>query len=147
MKLDAVRRYRAQVEEVLRMELLVSYQNLQDAELLCRSLDARMRMTSERYAAKASAGMAVEEFMEWQAVSDAEAAMLVQARQDEVRLRDEWSRKQQDVREAMQERRTLDRLAERMRQQQQVAQHHIEQLQMDEAARRTGGRHHNSMNR
>lgn len=137
MKLDAVRRYRAQVEEVVRMELLQARQNLQDIENLCQTLDAQMGMTAAQYAEKVTVGMALEEFVEWQATFDSEASLLVQARQTEGRLRDAWHLKQNDLREAMQERRTIDRLAERMRLQDQIVQHHIEQTQMDEAARRT----------
>ena len=144
MKLDAVRRYRAQVEDVLRMDLLRARQSLQDAETTCHALDVQTRVTAERYFAKASAGMALEEFLEWQATCDAEAALLAQARQVESRLRDEWTQKQNDLRDAMQERRTLDRLAERLRLQHQLLQQRVEQMQMDEAARRTsamGGLH------
>jgi flagellar biosynthesis chaperone FliJ len=39
----------------------------------------------------------------------------------------------------MQERRTVDRLVERQRQQQRVMQYRAEQMQMDESARRTSG--------
>ena len=139
MKLNAVRRYRAQVEDLLRMDLLRARQNLQDAEAACLTLDAQARLTAERYMAKASTGIALEEFLEWQVTCDAEAAMLTQALQAEGRCRDEWNQKQHDLRDAMQERRTLDRLAERLRQQQRVVQYRAEQIQMDESARRTSG--------
>lgn len=138
MKLDAIRRYRAQVEDVLRMDLLQARQNLQDVENLCRALDAQTQESVERYSAKVSAGIALEEFIEWQTTFDSEAALLTQARQTEGRLRDVWSQKQHDLREAMQERRTLDRLAERVRLQEQAVRNRAEQMQMDEAARRTG---------
>lgn len=137
MKLDAIRRYRAQVEEIVRMELLVSRQNLQDAEATCQALDAQTGVMAERYCANASAGMALEDFIGWQATFDAEAALFTQARQVEVRLREEWNQKQHDLRDAMQERQTLDRLAERVRLQQQALRDRVEQMQMDEAARRT----------
>lgn len=137
MKLDSVRRYRAQMEEIVRMELLQARQNLQDVASLCQALDAQTQKSAEGYCAKASAGMALEDFIEWQATFDVEAALLTQARQTESRLRDVWSQKQHELREAMQERRTLDRLAERGRLQQQALQDRVEQLQMDEAARRT----------
>ena len=144
MKLDAARRYRAQVEDVLRMELLRARQNLQDAETACHALAAQMQVTAEQYFVKTSAGMALEEVLEWQATFDAEAAMLTQARQLEGRFRGEWNQKQNDLRDAMRDRRTLDRLAERLRLQHRVLQYRIEQMQMDEAARRTsamGDRH------
>jgi len=41
------------------------------------------------------------------------------------------------MREVAQDRRTLDRLAEGMRQQRRLVQHRIDQMEMDEAARRT----------
>ena len=63
--------------------------------------------------------------------------VLAAARQVEGQLREAWSQKQEALREAMQDRRKLDRLAERMRQQRQLVQHRIDQLEMDEAARRT----------
>jgi len=138
MKLDAIRRYRAQVEDVLRMDLLQARQNLQDVENLCQALDAQTQESVEQYSAKVSAGMALEEFIEWQATFDSEAALLAQARQTEGRLRNVWGQKQQELREAMQERRTLDRLAERVRIQEQAVRNRAEQMQMDEAARRTG---------
>lgn len=139
MKLDAVRRYRAQVEDLLRMDLLHARQNLQDAESACQALDAQARMTAERYVAKASSGIALEEFLEWQVTCDAEADLCTQAYQAESRCREEWHQKQQELQVAMQERRTLDRLAERLRKQQRVSQYRAEQLQMDESARRTSG--------
>ncbi len=146
MKLDAVRRYRAQVEDLLRMDLLHARQNLQDAEAACQALDAQARGTAERYMAKASSGIVLEEFLEWQVTCDAEAVLLTQAWQAECRCREEWHQKQQELQLAMQERRTLDRLAERLRQQQRVIQYRAEQSQMDESARRTSGisRSHNS---
>ncbi len=139
MKLDAVRRYRAQVEDLLRMDLLHARQNLHDAESAYQALDEQARMTAERYVAKASSGIALEEFLEWQVTCDAEAVLLTQAWQAECRCREEWHQKQQELQIAMQERRTLDRLAERLRQQLRVIQYRAEQSQMDESARRTSG--------
>jgi flagellar export protein FliJ len=137
MKLDVVRRYRAQVENVMRMDFLRTRQNLQDAEAACQAIDAQMQATVERYYSKACAGIALEEFIEWQTTIDATAALLTQAQQAEGRCREEWKQKQNGLRDAMRERRTLDRLAERLRLQHQVSQHRVEQMQMDEAARRT----------
>ena len=50
----------------------------------------------------------------------AETSNLAAAKQVEGQLREAWNQKQDELREAMQDRRTLDRLAERMRQQQQL---------------------------
>jgi flagellar export protein FliJ len=137
MKLDVLRRYRAQLEEVVRMDLFLLRQELQDAEACSRLLDAHIRLTTDAYLAKAGGGVALDEFLVWQSRFAAETSMLAQARQVEAQLREAWNQKQDELREAMQDRRKLDRLAERMRQQRTVVQHRVDQMEMDEAARRT----------
>lgn len=137
MKLDVLRRYRAQLEEVVRMDLFLLRQKLQDAEASVRLLDAQARLTTDANLAEAGGGVALEEFLVWQSRFQAETSMLAQSRQVEARLSEAWNRKQDELGEAMQERRKLDRLAERMRQQRTVVQHRVDQKEMDEAARRT----------
>jgi flagellar biosynthesis chaperone FliJ len=137
MKLDVLRRYRAQLEEVLRMDLFLLRQELQDAEAHAGLLDAHMRLTIEAYLAKASRGVALDEFLVWQSTCAAETSRLAAAKQVEGQLHEAWNEKQNELREAMQDRRKLDRLAERMRQQRQLVRHRIDQMEMDEAARRT----------
>jgi flagellar export protein FliJ len=136
MKLDLLRRYRAQLEEVARMDFFKLRQELQDSEARSRMLDEHMRLTTAAYLAKAAGGVALDEFLVWQSRFQAETFLLAQARQEEMRLNKAWSLKQNELREAMQDRRTLDRLAERMRQQRHLVQHRIDQMEMDEAARR-----------
>ena len=136
MKLDVLRRYRAQLEEVLRMDLFILRQDLQDAEAFSRQLDAHLRLTTDAYLAKAGEGVALDEFLVWQSMVAAETSKLAAARQVEGRLRKAWNQKQDELREAMQDRRKLDRLAERMRQQRHLVQHRVDQIEMDEAARR-----------
>jgi flagellar export protein FliJ len=136
MKLDLLRRYRAQLEEVARMELFQLRQELQDSEARSRLLDEHMRLTTAAYLVKATGGVALDEFLVWQSRFQAGASLLAQARQEEMRLNKAWSLKQNELREAMQDRRTLDRLAERIRQQRHLVQHRVDQMEMDEAARR-----------
>jgi len=137
MKLDALRRYRAQLEEVVRMDLFLLRQELQDAEARARLLDAHMRLTTDAYLAKAGGGVALDEFLVWQSMFTAETSNLAAAQQVEGQLREAWNQKQDELREAMHDRRKLDRLAERMRQQRHLVQHRVDQMEMDEAARRT----------
>ena len=137
MKLDVLRRYRGQLEEVARMDLFQLRQDLLEAEARARLLDEHMKLTTDAYLAKAGGIVALDEFLVWQSRFQAGTALLAQARQEEVRLSEAWSQKQKELREAMQDRRTVDRLAERMRQQRQLVQDRIDQLEMDEAARRT----------
>lgn len=137
MKLDVLRRYRTQLEEVVRMDLFRLRQELQDVEARAHLLDAQMRVTTEAYLAKAGGGVALEEFLVWQSLCAAETAKLAAAKQMEGQLRETGNQKQDELREAMQDRRTLDRLAERTQQQRLLVQHRADQMEMDEAARRT----------
>jgi flagellar export protein FliJ len=137
MKLDVLRRYRAQVEEVVRMELFLLRQELQDIEARFRLLDEQMKRTTEAYLAKAGGGVALDEFLVWQSMLTAETSKLAAAKRLEEQLREAWSQKQDALREAMHDRRKLDRLADRMRQQRHLVQHRVDQMEMDEAARRT----------
>ncbi|MEI8015896.1 MAG: flagellar FliJ family protein [Nitrospira sp.] len=136
MKLDVLRRYRAQLEEVARMDLFQLRQDLHEAEARARLLDEHMKLTTDAYLAKAGGVVALDEFLVWQSRFQAGTSLLAQARQEEVRLSEAWSQKQNELREAMQDRRTVDRLAERMRQQRQLVQDRIDQMEMDEAAHR-----------
>jgi flagellar export protein FliJ len=137
MKLDVLRRYRAQVEEVVRMELFLLRQELQDIETRFRLLDAQMKLTTDTYMAQAGRGVALDDFLVCQSMLAAETSKLAAAKQLEGQLREAWSRKQDALREAMHDRRKLDRLADRLRQQRQLVQHRVDQMEMDEAARRT----------
>jgi flagellar export protein FliJ len=138
MKLDVLRRYRAQVEEVVRMELFLLRQELQDIEARFRLLDEQMKRTTEAYLAKARGGVGLDEFLVWQSMLTAETSKLAAAKRLEGQLREAWNQKQDALREAMYDRRKLDRLADRMRQQRHLVQHRVDQMEMDEAARRTG---------
>jgi len=138
MKLDVLRRYRAQVEEVVRMELFLLRQELQDIEARYRLLDEQMKRTTEAYLEKAGRGVALDEFLVWQSMLTAETSTLAAVKRVEGQLREAWSQKQDALREAMHDRRKLDRLADRMRQQRHLVQHRVDQMEMDEAARRTG---------
>ncbi|MEK7351302.1 MAG: flagellar FliJ family protein [Nitrospirota bacterium] len=137
MKLDVLRRYRAQLEEVVRMDLFQLRKDLHEAEARARLLNEHMRLTTDAYLAKAEGVVALDEFLVWQSRFQAGTSLLAQARQEEVRLSEAWSQKQNELRDAVQDRRTVDRLAERMRQQRQLVQDRIDQMEMDEAARRT----------
>jgi len=136
MKLDVLRRYRAQLEEVVRMDLFRLRQELQDTEARARLLEERMRVTTDEYLAKAGGGVALDEFLVWQSMLTGEMSKSAAARRMEGQLREAWDQKQGELREAMRDRRTLDCLAERMRLQRQLVQNRVDQMEMDEAARR-----------
>jgi flagellar biosynthesis chaperone FliJ len=137
MKLDVLRRYRTQLEELVRMDLFRLRQELQDAEARSRLLDEQMKLKTDAYLAKAGRRVALEEFLVWQSMFTAETSNLAAAKQVEGQLREAWTQKQDELRETMQDRRTLDRLAERMRRQQHLVQHRVDQMEMDEAVRHT----------
>ena len=137
MKLEVLRRYRAQLEEVARMDVFRLRQELQAVEARVHLLEERLRLTTDEYLAKAAGGLALDEFLVWQSMMTAETSKVAEAKQEENRLREAWDQKQNGLRIAMQDRRTLDRLAERMRQQRRLVQDRVDQMEMDEAARRT----------
>ena len=137
MKLGVLRRYRAQVEEVVRMDLFRLRQELYDVEAHARLLEERVRRTTDEYSGKAAGGLALDEFLVWQSRLAADTSKSAAARQMEEQLRGAWDQKQGELREAMQARRTLDRLAERIGQQRRLVQNRVDQMEMDEAARRT----------
>ena len=136
MKIDVLRRYRAQLEEVVRMDLFRLRQELQDAEARTRLLEKQMKHTADAYLAKTGRRVVLEEFLVRQSMLTAEVSNLSAAMQAERHLREVGEQKQDELREAMQDRRTLDRLAERIRQQQRGIQGRVEQMEMDEAAHR-----------
>ncbi|THJ20845.1 MAG: hypothetical protein CAF45_013495 [Nitrospira sp. CG24E] len=137
MKLNVLRRYRAQLEEVARMDFFRLRQELQDVEARVFLLEERMNRTTDAYLAKVAGGVALDEFLVWQSMVVAETSKLAEAKQAENQLREAWNRKQNALRVAMQDCRTLDRLAERRRQQQRLVQDRVDQMELDEAARRT----------
>ncbi|RPH81498.1 MAG: hypothetical protein EHM80_02185 [Nitrospiraceae bacterium] len=136
MKLDVLRRYRAQLEEVVRMDLYRLRQKLQDAEARSHRLNEQMKLTTEAYLTKADRGVALDEFLVWQSTMTAETSDLAAAMHVEGKLREAWNQKQDELREVMQDRRILDHLAERIRQQHRRLQSRIDQMEMDEVARR-----------
>jgi flagellar biosynthesis chaperone FliJ len=135
MKFDVLRRYRAQLEEVVRMDLFRLRQELQDAEARSHLLHEQMTLTTDIYLAKAGGGVALDEFLVWQSRVTAEMWNLAAATHVEGQLREAWNQKQDELCETMQERRTLDRLAERARRQQHLMQNRVDQMEMDEAVR------------
>jgi flagellar export protein FliJ len=136
MKLGVLRRYRAQVEEIVRVDLFRLRQELHELEARARLLEERMRRTTDEYSGKAAGGLALDEFLVWQSRLAADTSKSVAARQMEEQLRGAWDQKQGELREAMQDRRTLDRLAERIGQRRRLVQNRVDQMEMDEAARR-----------
>ncbi len=137
MKLGVLRRYRAQVEEIVRVDLFRLRQELHELEARARLFEERMRRTTDEYSGKAARGLALDEFLVWQSRLAADTSKSVAARQMEEQLREAWDQKQGELREAMQDRRTLDRLAERIGQRRRLVQNRVDQMEMDEAARRT----------
>jgi len=137
MKLGVLRRYRAQVEEVVRVDLFRLRQELHELEARAHLLEERMRRTTDEYSGKAAGGLALDEFLVWQSRLAADTSKLVAARQMEGQLREAWDQTLGELREAMQDRRTLDRLAERIGQRRRLVQNRVDQMEMDEAARRT----------
>ena len=116
MSLEALRALRARAEEALTMELARIAHELTGMEARCEALEAARDTDAAAYRTAVERGLAVEAAWEWHARLDAHEAALAQTRQAVHRLRASWSGVQGQLVEASVERKILDRLAERRRQ-------------------------------
>jgi flagellar export protein FliJ len=136
MSLDSLRKLRAQTEEVITMELAQITQELACLERHCRSLEAQLHTDAAIYRLLAEQGLAIEAVLEWHGRMDSQQTALNQAHCQVGDLTAAWSRTQARLVEATQERKVLDRLAERNRKARHDEIRRREQLVMDESAQR-----------
>lgn len=136
MSLESVRKLRAQTEEVVTMELAHITQELVRLEQQCRSLDAVIQADAEAYGVQTEQGLAIEAVLEWHERMDSQQSALKRARGAVDDLTALWKRTHTRLVEAAQERKILDRLAERHCEAHRVEVRHREQVAMDDAASR-----------
>ena len=136
MSLDALRKLRARTEEAVMMELAQLTQELSDVEQRCETLDAKIQADASVYRLQVEQGMSVHSMLEWQGYLDSQRAALQQARGAVVRLTEAWAGVRTRLIEATQDRKVLDRLAERQREARRAGILRREQQATDEAASR-----------
>lgn len=118
------------------MELARITQDLAGMERQCDVLTARMKSDATAFRIQAEQGMAIETVLEWQGRMDEEGAALQQSRRVIADLTNRWEQAQARLVVATQERKVLDRLAERQEAAHRVDIQRREQQATDESATR-----------
>lgn len=136
MSLDALRKLHAQTVEALMLELARITQQLVQSEQQVEALNARILSDAAVYRQQTEEGLAIEHVLEWHARMDAQQTALKHARQAVGAWTDAWNQTQARLVEASQERKVLDRYAERREHLQRTDAGRREQLALDEAGQR-----------
>lgn len=136
MSLDSLRKLRAQTEEAITMELAQITQELVRLEQQSRLLEAQIHAEASLYSRQAEEGLPIEAVLEWHARLDSQQAALIRTEAQAGDLTVAWNHTHARLIEATQERKVLDRLAERNRKSREGELRRREQLVMDEAAQR-----------
>lgn len=118
------------------MELARITQELAGMECQCDVLTARMKSDATAFRIQAEQGMAIETVLEWQGRMDEEGAAVQQIRRVIADLANRWEQAQARLVVATQERKVLDRLAERQEAAHRVDIQRREQQATDESATR-----------
>jgi flagellar export protein FliJ len=136
MSLDALRRLKERAEEAAMMELARITQDLAGMERLHDALTARMESDATAFRIQAEQGMAIETVLEWQGRMDEARAAVQQSRRVIVNVTEQWKQAQARLVVATQERKVLDRLAERQEAAHRSDIQRREQQATDESASR-----------
>jgi flagellar export protein FliJ len=134
MSLDSLRRLKERAEEAIMMELARITQDLAGMEHRCEVLTARMESDAAAFRVHAEQGMPIEAVLEWQGRMDEERAAVQQSRRVIAELTDQWKQAQARLVVATQERKVLDRLAERQQAAHRADLRRREQRATDESA-------------
>lgn len=136
MSLDSLCRLKKRTEEAIMTELARITQDLANMERRCDELAAQMDSDATEYRVHAERGMAIESVLEWQGRMDEARAAVQQSRRVIAELTDQWSQAQTRLVAATQERKVLDRLAERQQEAHRADIQRREQRVTDESAAR-----------
>jgi flagellar export protein FliJ len=136
MSLDALRRLKERAEEAAMMELARITQDLAGMERHHDALTARMESDATAFRIQAEQGMAIETVLEWQGRMDEVRAAVQQSRRVIMNLTEQWKQAQARLVVATQERKVLDRLAERQEAAHRSDIQRREQQATDESASR-----------
>lgn len=136
MNLSVLVSYRTQVEEIHRLEFAAAGRKLQQAADRCSALEDALTAKQARYAEAGRTGLTIDETYQWYAEIEAAAHACECAAEQHDSLRKEWTQKQTTVLEAMQERKKLDILLRRRRENQQRLELQYDQRLTDDTAMR-----------
>ncbi|MBH0198314.1 MAG: flagellar export protein FliJ [Nitrospira sp.] len=136
MSLDSLRRLKERAEEAVMMELAQITRDLAGMECRCDALTDQLESDAAAFLVHAEQGMAIEAMLEWQGRMDNERAAVQRSRRRIAELTDRWKQAQARLLVATQERKVLDRLAERQEAAHRADIQRREQRATDEAATR-----------
>ena len=136
MSLDSLRRLKERAEEAVMLELARITQDLAGLEHRCDGLSARMESDAAAFRVSVEKGMPIEAVLEWQGRMDEKRAALQQSRRMIAELTDRWKQTEVRLVAATQERKVLDRLAERQQAAHRADVRRREQQATDESATR-----------
>ena len=136
MSLESLRKLRAQEVERLMMELAQVTRALAQNEERCRDIEAQIQKDVVNYDRQSAQGLTIEAWLEWQGRIDSQQAALRRVRDEIDQAVEVWQHTQALLIEASQERRLLDRIADKRREAQCAEAGRQEQRTTDEAASR-----------
>jgi flagellar FliJ protein len=136
MSLESLRKLRAQEVERLMMELAQITRTLTQNEERCRDIEVQIQKDVVLYDRQSAQGLTIEAWLEWQGRIDSQQAALRRVRGEIDQAVEAWQHTQALLVEASQERRLLDRVADKRREMQRAEEGRQEQRTTDEAASR-----------
>jgi|SRR6185437_5063926 len=136
MSLESLRKLRAQAVETLMMELAQVTRVLTQNEQQCRDLEVQIQKDVVMYDRQSAQGLTIEAWLEWQGRIDSQQATLRRVRCEIDQAVEAWQRTKALLVEASQERRLLDRVADKRSEAQRAEAGRQEQRTTDEAANR-----------
>jgi flagellar FliJ protein len=136
MDIAALKTYREQLEEVLRIEVKRLAQRLREVEARRARLEAEANATARAYEQCTRSGVTGREALDRYETLEELTRSIRHAERAAVAVREEWERKRQELVEAARERRKLELLDQREQRRRRRAVAQQEQRLMDEVAAR-----------
>ncbi len=136
MNFAALKTYRTQLEEVLRIEVERLAQRLREAETRCARLEAEAEEKARAYAQGTRSGITAREALDHYDMLEGVARAIRHAKRAAAALREEWERKRQELVDAARERRKVELLDQRDQRRRRRAAAQQEQRLTDEVAAR-----------
>lgn len=136
MSLESLRKLRARTVERLMMELAQITRTLDQSEERCRDIEAQIQKDVVIYDRQSAQGLTIEAWLEWQGRIDSQQAALRRVRSEIDQTVEAWQHTKALLVEASQERRLLDRVADKRRDAERTEAGRQEQRTTDEAASR-----------
>lgn len=136
MSLESLRKLRARTVERLMMELAQITRTLGQSEERCRDIEAQIQKDVVIYDRQSAQGLTIEAWLEWQGRIDSQQAALRRVRSEIDQTVEAWQHTKALLVEASQERRLLDRVADKRRDAERTEAGREEQRTTDEAASR-----------